>query len=242
MRHSPEKRSVGQANRRIPPVFWLLIATMVVLFPLLLPSSGEARLLAQPVTTAQPPFRPLPTPLATRVADQELQALITGVAQANLSGGATTFWVGGRLGVDEPIDLAAIIGEKLPAFGLMTRDGQPFELDLVGEPLLLNFWASWCEPCKVEFPLLVAADADSTSPFRVVFANVWDEARSYEDFLAGYPEDILVVIDSKGMLPGLYGLHYIPVSIVVDRQGTVQLIQRGPVNREVLMLAAVLVS
>ncbi len=241
MRCFPEKRSVGQASIRIHPAFWLLMAA-VMLFPLSLLSSGEARLLAQPVTTAQPPFRPLPTPLATQAAGQELHALIAEVTQANLAGGATTFWAGGRLGVDASLDLAVTIGEKLPAFGLMTRNGQPFELDLVGEPLLLNFWASWCEPCKVEFPLLVTADADSTSPFRVVFANVWDEAGSYEDFLAGYPEDILVVIDSGGMLPGLYDLHYIPVSILVDEQGAVQLIQRGPVNRAVLMLAAVLAS
>ncbi|NPV66800.1 MAG: TlpA family protein disulfide reductase [Anaerolineae bacterium] len=241
MRIYAEKRVVGQAGRRIPPVFWLLMAAMV-LFPLSLVSSGQGKLLAQPVATAQPPFLPLPTPLATRVGDQNLQALTAEVAQANLSAGATTFWAGGRLGVDAPVDLAVTIGEKLPAFGLMARDGQPFELDLVGKPLLLNFWASWCEPCKVEFPLLVAVDGDSASPFRVVFANVWDEARSYEDFLAAYPEDIPVVIDSSGMLPGLYDLHYIPVSILVDGQGIVQLIQRGPVNREVLVLAAVLVS
>jgi len=144
--------------------------------------------------------------------------------------------------VQEEVDLAIAVGDKLPAFGLMARDGRPFQLDLVGEPVLVNFWASWCEPCKVEFPLLIAADDDPGSPFRVVFANIWDEPHACEEFLAGYPGDILVLIDSGGALPALYGLEYIPVSILMDAEGIVRLIQRGPLNPEVLALAVVLVS
>jgi len=171
-----------------------------------------------------------------------LQSLAEAAGQADLAGGATTLWAGGRLGVQEEVDLAIAVGDKLPAFGLMARDGRPFQLDLVGEPVLVNFWASWCEPCKVEFPLLIAADDDPGSPFRVVFVNIWDEPHACEEFLAGYPGDIPVLIDSGGALPALYGLEYIPVSILMDAEGIVLLIQRGPLNPEVLALAVVLVS
>ncbi len=221
------------------PAFWFVVV-LLALLPGLFPG-GIVTLSAQPAATPTFSIPLLPTPVASPRGSGELQALAAAAGEADQAGGATTLWAGGKLGVDEPVDLAVMVGDKLPAFGLMTRDGRPFELDLVGEPLLLNFWASWCEPCKVEFPLLVAADRAPGSPFHVVFANVWDEADSYEAFLASHPDDLLVVIDTAGTLPGLYALRYIPVSILVDGSGHVLLVQRGPVNAEVLALAAALV-
>jgi thiol-disulfide isomerase/thioredoxin len=170
-----------------------------------------------------------------------LAALASSVEEANRAASAATAWSGGTLGGQDALEMAIAVGEKMPAFGLQTRNGQLFQLDLVGRPALVNFWASWCAPCEVEFPVLIAADR-AALPFDVAFVNIWDEPYAYEAFLANYPADIRVMADVAGVLPALYHLEFIPVSILIDGDGIVRLIQRGAVSQAVIDFAAALLE
>ncbi len=169
------------------------------------------------------------------------EALLTEVEQANRATNSQTFWRGGLIGEPGGPEVALQAGEKLPGFGLMTQRGEPFRLDLAGGPVLLNFWASWCGPCAEEFPLLVEASANSNLPFGIVYVNVWDDEYSAERFLAEYPPELLAVIDRAGQIPPLYHLEFIPVSVLIDGEGVIVLIQSGPVNTAVLEFAAALI-
>lgn len=168
-----------------------------------------------------------------------LQELGEAVAVANQQVGASTSWR------DHPAGDAALpvaVGEKLPGFGLVMLDGSTFRLDVADEPLLLNFWASWCGPCIEEFPLLIAADGDVAQPYRVAFVNVWDDAYTYEEFLGDYPGARQVMRDPNGAIANLYGLEFVPISIFIDETGEIILIQHGVVHEAVLELAAALLS
>ncbi len=191
---------------------------------------------------------PTPTPLPTMIPPADVTGdepstdqLIRAAATANAEEGATTFWREGVIGPDDGFRLAIRVGDKFPAFGMTTTQGEVYRLDLVGGPVLLNFWASWCGPCIVEFPLLVERHQSPLTPYRIVFVNVWDDPYTRRRFLQDYPSDLLVVADSTGVLPDAYGVSFIPVSVLVDAAGVVQLIQLGPVNGAVLDLAAALV-
>ncbi len=231
------------ARRRRAAAFGLVLAL----------ASGAVLLPGSVVATV--PLSITPTPLAViatlpaspaaentpQPMNETLLMLAAAVEEANLAANASTVWHGGVLGAQEAPDVVLTIGEKMPAFGLETRRGEAFQLDLIGRPVMINFWAAWCAPCLEEFPVLIAADR-ADLPFDVVFVNIWDEAASYEAFLAEYPDDLRVMIDTAGILPAQYQLDFVPVTVLVDESGIVRLIQRGRISQPVIDFATALLA
>lgn len=171
-----------------------------------------------------------------------LEQLAEAADQANHRVGASTLWREGTLGVEDGFRLAVQVGEKLPSMGLMTLDGEPFRLDLAGEPYMLNFWASWCGPCVEEFPRLIARQQIESTPYQIAFVNVWDDPFTAVDFLNDYPDDLFVVVDTEGRFADAYSIEFIPTTILVDAQGIVQMIQLGTISDEVLDFAGALTA
>ena len=168
--------------------------------------------------------------------------LLDAVQHANSTSGGITVWAGGVLGASVPPPIGVTVGSKLPGFGLVSMDGENFVSDLSDEAMLYNFWASWCGPCVSEFPLLIDHDQARGTPYRVAFVNIWDDPVTASQFLANYPANLFVLPDARNVLPELYGLSLVPVSLVVADDGTVVMIQIGPVNAESLELADALIN
>lgn len=135
---------------------------------------------------------------------------------------------------------ATDVGRAAPDFVLETVDGGRLRLsDLRGKPLLVNFWASWCTPCRKEMPEIVRAYGERHgSGLEVVAVDLQendDEVRRFADeFGMAFP----VVIDRTGGVGDAWRIggpiQGIPSSYFVDGEGIVRARVFGPLTRETL--------
>jgi len=130
-----------------------------------------------------------------------------------------------------PVD-TPIVGRPAPAFDLETLDGGRLSLaQLRGSPVVLNFWASWCIPCREEAPLLTAAAADyEAQGLRVVGVVYQDSATNARDFMKRYGQTYAGLLDPDGRTAIDYGVFGIPETYFIDAEGIVSSRQVGAVT------------
>jgi cytochrome c biogenesis protein CcmG/thiol:disulfide interchange protein DsbE len=128
-------------------------------------------------------------------------------------------------------------GEPAPTFTLPRLDGRGSLAlgDLKGSPVVLNFWASWCEPCKQEAPVL--ADAHRAwAPEGLVFLGVdaQDTTQGGRAFERTYGIGYDSVVDADGALMARYGVVGFPETFFIDERGTIVAKFVGRLDRETL--------
>jgi cytochrome c biogenesis protein CcmG/thiol:disulfide interchange protein DsbE len=114
-------------------------------------------------------------------------------------------------------------GRLAPDFTLPLFSGGTLSLhSLKGKPVLLNFWASWCVPCREETPLLVRLHK-TYGPRGIVFVgvNVEDDARAAREFLGQYRVDYPVVRSVDDGLIDAYAIPGIPTTVFIGANGVV---------------------
>ena len=98
-----------------------------------------------------------------------------------------------------------------------------------GNVVLLNFWATWCEPCKAEMPALQQlANQLQDRPFRLYSVDLQEEAQDVESFQRQYGLNLYAVLDGNGEAVKAYGVRALPSTFVVDKQGILRLQHIGP--------------
>jgi peroxiredoxin len=110
-----------------------------------------------------------------------------------------------------------------PDFALETLNGETLRLaDYEGQVVLVNFWASWCPPCKEEMPALEAYyQAYKDEGLMVLGVNVKDSEESLEAFLEEYDVSFPVILDHDAKVAGKYNITGLPTSFFVDREGQI---------------------
>jgi cytochrome c biogenesis protein CcmG/thiol:disulfide interchange protein DsbE len=151
-------------------------------------------------------------------------ALIAAITAFAVSSGTDNEAAGnGRCPSQLPTDVAPVtVGEQVPDFSLPGLNGGCVHLsDFHGQPLVVNFWASWCHPCRVEFPLLAdARDRYADRGVEVIgidFRDIASDARAFaEEKRATWP----LVIDEHNIVAKAFRVPPIPQTFFVARDGT----------------------
>ena len=99
---------------------------------------------------------------------------------------------------------------------------------LKGQVVYLDFWASWCTPCKASFPFMNELHEQLGGKGLVVLAVNLDEQRAAADrFLAQTPAKFRIAYDPKGVTPEHYTVKAMPTAVLIDRKGQVRHVHAG---------------
>lgn len=129
------------------------------------------------------------------------------------------------------------IGAAAPAFALPNVEGGMFRLsETRGRVALLNFWATWCEPCRDEIPGLIMLQEElGGDGLRVVGISVEDDGlESVEAFTPAFPFNYPLLVEGRSVAEE-YGAHVaVPTTVIVDRQGRIAARLYGALERDSL--------
>lgn len=132
---------------------------------------------------------------------------------------------------------------KAPDFELQSLDGKKVKLsDYKGKKILLNFWATWCPPCRIEMPHMEKFYEEFEKKDVVVLAvNLTRTEKSVEDvpkFVGEYGLTFPVVLDEKGIVSNYYQVVAYPTSYFIDSQGIIRDKFQGAINYDIMKKSA----
>jgi thiol-disulfide isomerase/thioredoxin len=167
---------------------------------------------------SMPPLRTLPRGVQVGVGLLLAVAIILGVALFNRQNGGA--------GLTDPGRTVPRVGDHLAALPLTTPDGTPFDMaTLSGHPVWVNFWASWCGPCKAEMPDLQTVYAQERAAHPDLILLLVNTADVRQDGLKYYQDLRMsgtLVFNDGSRDVGPYRITNFPTHLMIDRNGVVQ--------------------
>ena len=120
-------------------------------------------------------------------------------------------------------------GAPAPAFQLGSNGGKQVSLDsLKGKIVLVNFWASWCGPCRKEMPVLEQLNRQyHNKGVSLLGVNVEPDSSAATDWLKATPVSFPILFDVDSKVSKLYQVEGMPNTVILDRKGNVRYIHRG---------------
>jgi cytochrome c biogenesis protein CcmG, thiol:disulfide interchange protein DsbE len=147
---------------------------------------------------------------------------------ANLFSRIRSVAVGAVLGLAATLTMALEVGQQAPDFDLAGKQGNVKLSDYKGKTVYLDFWASWCGPCKQSFPWMNEMHAKyAAQGFAVVGINVDAKQADATGFLEQTPAKFDVAFDAKGTSPKSYGIKGMPSSVLIGPDGKVLAVHAG---------------
>lgn len=130
-------------------------------------------------------------------------------------------------------------GDLAPNFTLTTLDGKTVKLsDYQGKKVILNFWATWCPPCRAEMPHMqnYYEDFAEDEGVEILAVNLTDgdTREKVEDFVADYGLTFPILMDEEGMAGKTYQAVTIPTSYMIDTSGKIQHKIVGPMDDQMI--------
>ncbi|MFC1939864.1 TlpA family protein disulfide reductase [Chloroflexota bacterium] len=140
--------------------------------------------------------------------------LITGCSSPPVEGGSTQ---------------APEAGKLAPDFQLSNLKGQTVSLrDFRGRPVLINFWASWCGPCRAEMPYIQQVFEEWSGRGLVMLSiNIGESLSTVEGFMQSYNLSFPVLLDVNESVARKYNVRYIPTSFLIDEGGIIKSVNIG---------------
>jgi peroxiredoxin len=131
-------------------------------------------------------------------------------------------------------------GDQAPDFELTTLAGEKVKLsDYKGQKVILNFWATWCPPCKAEMPHMQKyyeknADKENVEILAVNLTSMDEGKNAVQNFVDGYELTFPIPMDVDGDVGGEYRAFTIPTTYMIDTKGQIQHKIVGPMNEEMM--------
>jgi peroxiredoxin len=116
-----------------------------------------------------------------------------------------------------------------PQFTLTARGGNTVSLSQYkGQVVMLNFWASWCGPCRQEMPLLENIYKKyNKMGFTMIGVNVEPDSKAADQWLQQTPVSFPVIYDKDSTVSKAYDVSGMPSTVIIDRKGNIRVLHRG---------------
>lgn len=129
------------------------------------------------------------------------------------------------------------IGQLAPDFALTTLNGDEVSLsDYRGQPLMLNFWATWCPPCRAEMPDM--KKFYQNTDVEILAINLTDtetDINEVQEFVDKYDLTFPILLDEAIEVAMIYAIQPIPTSFMIDSEGIIRFKTSGPLTYEQMM-------
>lgn len=128
------------------------------------------------------------------------------------------------------------IGQAAPDFEVETLEGDTVKLsDYRGEPVIINFWATWCPPCRAEMPDFEKLyNEENAAILAVNLTHSENSMAGVSDFADELGLTLPVLLDAEGSVEDSYQLSAYPTSYMIDSEGVTQYVVRGAINYETM--------
>lgn len=128
------------------------------------------------------------------------------------------------------------VGAPAPDFSLVNLEGDMVSLsDYRGQPVIVNFWATWCAPCRIEMPEFQATIEERADDGLVILAlNREEDATAVTTYFNELELTFTPLLDEQAIVANLYNVFNMPTTYFVNEEGVVTAIHRGPLVKEQL--------
>ena len=130
--------------------------------------------------------------------------------------------------------IGVTVGKTLPQFKLAALDGQDVTVGPSDRVTIINFWATWCPPCREEMPELNDFYLQYQDSIYFYAINLQEDPGKVNNFMYNNGYSLPTLVDVDGVVGRLFHIQAIPTTLVVDRNGVIQFLQRGATSRKQL--------
>ena len=133
------------------------------------------------------------------------------------------------------LEEAPAVGHKAPDFTLNTLAGDEIQLsNLRGRPVVVNFWATWCPPCRAEIPFFQEANRKYNGQAVILGVDDGEPRETVARFAGELGMTYPIPLDEEGVVSRQYRANSLPTTYFIDRNGVIQHLHIGIINQAVL--------
>lgn len=128
---------------------------------------------------------------------------------------------------------SAAVGSQAPDFELTSLEDESIRLhELRGKIVVINFWATWCEPCKVEMPFFEELYSDSQKQLEILAINFDEPQQKVQEFADEYNLSFPVLLDPGARVQEIYRVRGYPTTYILDENGIIRYHHIGLITEE----------